>query len=427
MSQTINRIRGTVDLYGQELDAFRNLEQKLLNLANIYGYNQIKTPVFEHYELFNRSSGETSDLVSKEMYVFQDKGERWIALRPEGTAPALRAVIENKLLFQNVLPLKIAYFEPCFRYERPQSGRQRQFHQFGVELLGSNSIYTDFEIISFANQILKDLKINKYRLEINYISTPKKRATWINALQKYFANYLNELEPVSRERLNINPLRILDDKIESKKDFVQNAPKIDSFWDEDEKKEFAFLCSLLDAKNIKYDINLNLVRGLDYYTGVVFEFISTSDLLVGQSTVIGGGRYMKLLSELNGPDYNGIGFGCGVERILIALKDVEQQNEPTYLSDYLIGYTDSSFAECAHLLASSFRASHLKTDVLYEVSKFDKIFKRAKKTKPKQIIIFAEKEWQNNHNVIVVNEADQTQQIKNFEELLNQGANNENK
>ncbi|MCV3728368.1 histidine--tRNA ligase [Ureaplasma miroungigenitalium] len=429
MKQIINKIRGTVDLFKDDMRLFKTLENHLLKIADNYGYEQVKTPVFEHYELFNRSAGETSDLVSKEMYVFNDKGNRMIALRPEGTAGVLRAVIENKWLLQHPLPLKLAYFEPCFRYERPQSGRQRMFHQFGVELLGSDSIYTDFEVICMAYEVLTSINIKDFVLEINYISTPEKRALWIKALQDYFAQYIDQLEVISRERLQTNPLRILDDKIESQKTFVQNAPKISAFLDEKEKEEFATLLNALEKQNIKYKINENLVRGLDYYTGVVFEFISLSERLVGQSTMIGGGRYTKLLSQLNGPDYNGVGFGCGIERLLIALKDVSSNETKEYHYDYMIGYTQNELATFAHSLTNNMRTHNLKVDVSYEPLKFDKIFKKANKIQPRFIVLFAEKEWADNQQILLIDEQTKQQTTMSYIDILEKikkGEKNEN-
>lgn len=410
--------RGTVDLFNQEMYNFQQLQDLLLKLGQKFNFKQIKTPVFEHVELFTRSAGETSDLVSKEMYVFKDKGDRTIALRPEGTAGVIRAVVENKMLNNQPLPLKLMYFESCFRYERPQAGRQRQFHQFGVEVLGSNSIYSDFESIVLANHILEKLKINEYVLEINYISDANKRAEWIKVLKDYFYKFYDQLEEVSQQRLEQNPLRILDDKIESQKEFVKKAPKISNFLNEDEKREFQTLLNLLDESNISYKINEGLVRGLDYYTGVVFEFISTSELLKGQSTLIGGGRYSNLVSEVGGEDAQGVGFGLGVERILIAASKNSENIFKKYNLDYYVAALDQQNVKTAVKIANQLRKNkQQKVEASFSNLKFDKIFKNASNQNARKVIIVASKELESNQ-VIIKDQETFEQSVVDLNELF---------
>lgn len=407
--------RGTVDLYDQSMSDFQQLQTTCFKIAKKFNFQQIKTPIFEHAELFFKSSGDTSDLVSKEMYLFKDKGDRLIALRPEATAGVIRAVVENKMLANRNTTLKLMYFEPCFRYERPQAGRQRQFHQFGVELLNSTSVLDDFEVIKLANDILKNLQINEYVLEINYISTAQKRKLWVEALKKYFSNYIDELEEISKQRVLTNPLRILDDKIESKKEFVKQAPKINEFLEDDEKQEFYKLLSFLDKNGIKYIINENLVRGLDYYSGVVFEFVSTSTKLQGQSTLIGGGRYGKLIADTGGPDVQGVGFGLGVERILIAInqKVFEQQS-----LDLLVISMSNEYEKQVYEIANIQRDNfNLNVDVLININKFDKIFKIASSYNAKKVVILAKKEMQEN-NVIVKDQQSFEQKTIAYNEII---------
>ncbi|RCT49926.1 histidine--tRNA ligase, partial [Ureaplasma urealyticum] len=393
--------RGTVDLYNEAMNEFKSLENFLLTTTKKYGFQQIKTPIFEFAELFMKSAGESSDLVSKEMYLFKDKSDRWLALRPEGTAGVIRAVVENKLLLNNPLPLKLMYFEPCFRYERPQAGRQRQFHQFGVEVLGTKNIYYDFELIALANNILKKLAISDYVLEINYISTAHNRSLWVKSLQEYFNLYRDELTPLSQERITTNPLRILDDKLESQKLVVQQAPKITNFLSNEEKEEFALIKKMLDEHDIKYRVNEGLVRGLDYYSGLVFEFISTSPRLLGQSTIIGGGRYGQLIKQTGGPDYEGIGFGIGIERLLIALLDSNKQILNNFEDKYLIAYFDKELENEAIKLTQSLRINNqLNVDIILDTIKADKIFRLAQRLNAKKLIILAKKEWLNKQVIL---------------------------
>lgn len=386
--------RGTIDLYNKEMNDFKLLENFLLSTTKRYGFQQIKTPVFEFAELFMKSAGESSDLVSKEMYLFKDKSDRWLALRPEGTAGVIRAVVENKLLLNHPLPLKLMYFEPCFRYERPQAGRQRQFHQFGVEVLGTKNIYYDFELIALADTILKKLMISNYILEINYISSPHNRSLWVKSLQEYFHLHRTELTPLSQERITTNPLRILDDKLESQKLVVKQAPKISHFLSNEEKEEFNLIKKMLDDYNIKYYVNEGLVRGLDYYSGLVFEFISTSPKLLGQSTIIGGGRYGELIKQTGGPNYEGIGFGIGIERLLIALSETNKNILNTDDDKYLIAFFDKELENEAIKLTQILRINNqLNVDIILSSTKADKIFKLAQRLNVKKLIILAKKEW----------------------------------
>ncbi|RCT49487.1 histidine--tRNA ligase, partial [Ureaplasma parvum] len=301
----------------------------------------------------------------------------------------------------NPLPLKLMYFEPCFRYERPQAGRQRQFHQFGVEVLGTKNIYYDFELIALANNILKKLAISDYVLEINYISTAHNRSLWVKSLQEYFNLYRDELTPLSQERITTNPLRILDDKLESQKLVVQQAPKITNFLSNEEKEEFALIKKMLDEHDIKYRVNEGLVRGLDYYSGLVFEFISTSPRLLGQSTIIGGGRYGQLIKQTGGPDYEGIGFGIGIERLLIALLDSNKQILTNFEDKYLIAYFDKELENEAIKLTQSLRINNqLNVDIILDTIKADKIFRLAQRLNAKKLIILAKKEWLNKQVIL---------------------------
>ncbi|GAA5414529.1 histidine--tRNA ligase [Ureaplasma ceti] len=313
--------RGTQDWFGDNILKFEELSSMLKTVAELYDFNEIVTPTFENLELFTKSVGETSDIVSKELYNFKDKGDRDLALRPEGTAGAVRAYVENKMFANKTGATKLFYLINLFRYERPQGGRMREFHQFGVEYLNTNSVLDDIEAISFASSILTFLDLNdKVTLKINNLGSFKQRVVWMEELKKYFADYKDQLTEDSLKRLEKNPLRILDDKVDGQKDFVLNAPKLKNYLSDEDNLYFEKIQAGLSALQIDYEIDETLVRGLDYYTGIVFEFVSNDENLVGKSTIIGGGRYANLVKDTGGPDQEGLGFAIGIERLILALE-----------------------------------------------------------------------------------------------------------
>ena len=331
--------RGTKDIFGNKSKLRNFVFQTLEQISKIFNFKQIEVPIFEFKNVFVRSIGEASDVVAKEMYHFKDKSNRDLVLRPEGTAGVIRAVIENKL-YSQPLPLKLFYLGPMFRYENPQKGRQRQFTQYGIEVLGPRSPYLDAEVVLMAVTILDALKI-KYVLKINSLGDQKTRDTWTNALRNYFSEYKNQLEPKSLLRLTKNPARILDDKDEMKKPFVKNAPPISKFYSQEAKEYFKTMHSFLEKMDIQFTIDHNLVRGFDYYTDIVFEFLPLNDKS-SQSTMIGGGRYNNLVAKLGGPNLSGIGFAIGIER-LISYLDAKIINNLDVKSDvYVINIAKES-------------------------------------------------------------------------------------
>lgn len=331
------RLKGTRDIYGLEEKVLNLIENKFFKIIKNYNFKRICTPIIEDANLFIRSVGETSDIVSKEMYLFKDNGQRDIALRPEGTASAIRAFVENKI--NNLEPTKLAYFGPMFRYERPQKGRYRQFIQGGVELIENSTIENNFEIIKLAYDFLKSLKISNITLEINNLGSFESRNNYIEILKEYFSNYKEQLNEISLIRLQKNVLRILDDKEEIKKDFVKNAPKLIDYLSSVEKERFKNLLDLLEEFEIKYVINSYLVRGLDYYNDVVFEFVSNSDALGSQCTVLGGGRYDGMIKSFGGPDIGSIGFAFGVDRLMeIIMSNIDNYPELNFNETILIAY-----------------------------------------------------------------------------------------
>lgn len=331
------RLKGTRDIYGLEEKVLNLIENKFFRIIKNYNFKRICTPIIEDANLFIRSVGETSDIVSKEMYLFKDNGQRDIALRPEGTASTIRAFVENKI--NNLEPTKLAYFGPMFRYERPQKGRYRQFIQGGVELIENSTVENNFEIIKLAYDFLKSLKISNITLEINNLGSFESRNNYIEILKEYFSKYKEQLSEISLIRLQKNVLRILDDKEEIKKDFVKNAPRLIDYLSSIEKERFNNLLDLLDEFEIKYVINPYLVRGLDYYNDVVFEFVSNSDALGSQCTVLGGGRYDGMIKSFGGPDIGSIGFAFGVDRLMeIIISNIDNYPELSFNETILIAY-----------------------------------------------------------------------------------------
>ncbi len=316
--EKIQSVRGTYDLYGEAKRKLKKVIKTGSDVVEKYGFEEIETPIFEFTEVFSRNLGDTSDIVTKEMYCFNDKGGESLTLRPEGTAGAVRAFISNGM--QQNLPVKFYYSGPMFRYERPQKGRQRQFTQFGIELLGVETPQADIEVISMAYEFLEKLGLaGAVTVEINSLGDTESRNNYREKLVAYLKKHYEELSEDSKKRLERNPLRILDSKEECDKAVVENAPLYADSLNEVSKKFFADVLKGLDNLGIKYRINNRLVRGLDYYSHTVFEL--TTDKLGAQGTVLAGGRYDGLVAQMGGGDVAGIGWACGVERLAMLLEE----------------------------------------------------------------------------------------------------------
>lgn len=309
--------RGTNDILGTYMVAWSRLEEIVRDLCNDFGFDEIRTPVFEHTEVFQRGVGETTDIVQKEMYTFEDKGNRSITLKPEGTAGVVRAYLENKL-YAEAQPTKLFYITPAFRYERPQAGRLRQFHQFGIEVFGSDEPVADAEVIALGSNMLERLNITNVELNINSLGGPECRKKYNDVLKEFLNENINSLCETCKERFEKNPLRILDCKNEECNVVMKDAPKILDVLGDECKEHFNNVLELLDAMNIDYKVNPWIVRGLDYYTKTVFEFISNE--IGSQGTVCGGGRYNKLIEEFGGTPTPAVGFGAGIERLLMTIE-----------------------------------------------------------------------------------------------------------
>lgn len=317
MALITKAIKGTKDVLPGEVYKNQYIESTCLSVAEQFGYKEIRTPVFEHTELFQRGVGDTTDVVQKEMYTFDDKGGRSITLRPEGTAGAARAFLENGLN-NEALPQKVCYLTSCYRYEKPQAGRLREFHQFGIECFGAADPLADAEMISLAKQVFDQLGVKNLHLEINSIGCPECRAEYHKALKKYFSARKDELCNTCRDRLDRNPMRILDCKSPVCSEIAKGAPVVLDYLCEDCKSHFEQVKKYLDAMNIEYIVNAQIVRGLDYYTKTVFEFVS--DSIGSQGTVCGGGRYDGLIEEFGGQRTPSLGFGMGLERLQLVME-----------------------------------------------------------------------------------------------------------
>lgn len=331
----IQPARGTRDIYGKDLSAFMFVQNTARDFAKRYGFGEIQTPIFESTEVFARGVGETSDIVSKEMYTFTDRGGESFTLRPEGTAGVVRAFISEGM--EQNQPVKLMYAGPMFRYERPQKGRYRQLHQVGVEVLGASAPQTDVEVLCLAWDFLSALGLKPYiRLELNTLGDVESRVAYRDALVAYFERYKEQLSEDSRVRLAKNPLRILDSKDEGDKKIVENAPAMTDYLNGESRQFFDAVKNGLTEMGIPFTVNPRLVRGLDYYRHTVFEFIT--DSLGAQGTVLAGGRYDGLVEELGGPETAGIGFGAGIDRLALLLREVgKQPDEPRAIAVVPVG------------------------------------------------------------------------------------------
>lgn len=344
--------KGTKDILPNESPEWQFIEESARLLFQNYQYKEIRTPIFEHIEVITRSVGGTTDIVTKEMYDFLDKGNRHITLRPEGTAPIVRSFIENKLFGPEFSkPYKVYYIGPMFRHENPQKGRLRQFHQIGVEAFGSENPVTDVETIVMTMRFLKKVGIDDLRLVINSLGDVETRQNYTQALIAYLEPHINELSEDSQRRLYENPLRVLDSKDERDKQLVIDAPSILDYLSEKSQRHFDTVIEMLEALNVPYQIDSNMVRGLDYYTDTIFEIMTDSKGMGSQNTICAGGRYNQLVEELGGPETPGFGFAMGIERILLILK-AEKNSLPTVnkLDAYVVNLGESTDIEVSKIV-----------------------------------------------------------------------------
>ncbi len=348
--------KGTKDMLPEDAYKWHYIESAFRKVAKTYGIREIRTPMFEHTELFLRSVGDTTDIVQKEMYTFNDKGNRSITLKPEGTASAVRAFVENRL-FNEAQPTKLYYITPAFRYENVQKGRLRQFHQCGLEVFGSNVASMDAEVIAVAMDTLKELGLKSLSLNINNLGCPSCRPKYNEALKKFLADNYDGLCDTCKDRFEKNPMRILDCKEKKCHEITKNAPIILDYVCEECSTHFNKVKEYLDILGLPYTIDPGIVRGLDYYTKTIFEIL-TSDF-----TVCGGGRYDKLIEELGGPDMPAVGFGMGVERLIMTLEKENIEMPKEKLFDLYIGARGEAESKYAFKLASDLRALGVKCEI----------------------------------------------------------------
>lgn len=413
----INPVKGTHDILEDESRKYYEVESLFRSLAFLYGYKEIRTPIIEHTPLFLRSVGEGSDIVNKEMYTFDDKGGRSITLRPEMTAGVLRSITSNKAYVNKELPLRYFYNGPCFRYERPQAGRYRQFHQLGVELLGSTSYLADVEVITLGYKLLSNIGLKNVKIKINSLGDDESRANYKVALKEYFTKHIDSMCEDCHHRLEVNPLRILDCKVPSDIEIVKDAPRMSDYLSEASKDRLNKVIDALTSLGIEVERDENLVRGLDYYTGVVFEYhITPKEGENDVGAIGGGGHYAKLLKELGGPDLEGVGLSFGEERLIYVSKEAMGES-------YNYEGPDFYFASlCEEALSKNLSYSeylrnaglHIETN--YEVKSVKSALKSALKLNAKFIAFVGEDEIKNKV-ITIKNLKSQVQQTIKVENL----------
>ena len=411
----LQKPKGTQDILPGDSAKWQYVENVARETFKKYNYGEIRTPMFEHYEVISRSVGDTTDIVTKEMYDFHDKGDRHITLRPEGTAPVVRSYVENKLFAPEVQkPVKVYYIGSMFRYERPQAGRLREFHQLGVECFGSKNPATDVETIAMAYQLFNSLGIKDVTLHLNSLGNTDSRLAYRQALIDYLTPMRESLSKDSQRRLEENPLRVLDSKEKEDKVAVENAPSILDYLDEESQTHFDEVRAMLDSLNIPYVIDTNMVRGLDYYNHTIFEFITNIDK--SELTICAGGRYDSLVEYFGGPETAGFGFGLGLERLLLVL-DKQGIKLPVEESlDVYIAVLGSGANGKALELVQSIRYQGFKAERDYLGRKIKAQFKSADTFKAKTVITLGESEVESGV-VKVKNNATREEVTVSFEEL----------
>lgn len=413
----LQKPKGTQDILPVDSAKWQYVENVARETFKKYNYGEIRTPMFEHYEVISRSVGDTTDIVTKEMYDFHDKGDRHITLRPEGTAPVVRSYVENKLFAPEVQkPVKVYYIGSMFRYERPQAGRLREFHQLGVECFGSKNPATDVETIAMAYQLFNTLGIKEVTLHLNSLGNTESRLAYRQALIDYLTPMRESLSKDSQRRLDENPLRVLDSKEKEDKVAVENAPSILDYLDEESQAHFDEVRTMLDSLNIPYVIDTNMVRGLDYYNHTIFEFITTVDK--SELTICAGGRYDSLVEYFGGPETAGFGFGLGLERLLLVLdkQGIELPVEENL--DVYIAVLGSGANGKALELVQAIRYQGFKAERDYLGRKIKAQFKSADTFKAKTVITLGESEVESGQ-VNVKNNATREEVTVSFEELTN--------
>lgn len=385
--------RGTKDITPKDVYKWHYVEKKFREICALYGYEEIRTPVFEHTEVFARSVGDTTDVVQKEMYTFTDRGDRQLSLKPEGTAGVIRSFIENKM-YADTQPTKLYYITPCFRYERPQAGRQRQFHQFGIEVLGSDGATVDAEVISLAVQFFNELGLKNLSVNINSVGCPKCREAYNNKLKEYLDQKVDVLCETCLERKDKNPMRVIDCKNPQCKENLKDIPFMIDHLCDDCKEHFETLQKYLTEMGIDFVVDKTIVRGLDYYRKTAFEIISND--IGAQSTVCGGGRYDGLVELLGGPKgVSGIGFGLGIERLLLTLENNNIEIENPKSTDIYIATIGEAAKTKSVKIVKDLRANHISSDNDHLDKSIKAQFKYSDKINAKYTVVIGDDELAN--------------------------------
>lgn len=408
----IKAVRGTKDIIGEEAKKYVYISNVAQKMFENYGYNFVKTPIFEETELFKRGIGEATDVVEKEMYTFKDRGDRSITLRPENTASLVRCYLENAIYAKEEIS-RFYYNGSMFRYERPQAGRQREFNQIGLEVFGEKSPKVDAEVIAIGYKFLEKLGISDLEVKINSVGSNASRTVYREKLIEHFSKHLDDMCDDCKDRINRNPLRLLDCKIDKDKDFYKSAPNIIDFLFEDERKHYEDVKKYLDVFGIKYTEDPTLVRGLDYYSSTVFEIVTNK--LGSQGTVLGGGRYDNLLKELGDKDIPAVGFATGVERIMMLLGENYPKNNP----DVYIAWLGENTSETALKIAESLRDNDIKVYIDYSEKGMKSHMKKADKLSVRYCIILGEDEL-NKGIVLLKDFSTREQKEVKIEEIVNQ-------
>lgn len=408
--------RGTNDILPTEVAKWHRIEEVVKQFCLLYNYQEIRTPIFEDTKVFKREN-DSSDVVNKEMYTFSINGKDSLTLRPEMTAGVVRSFVQHKMFGSGELPAKMFYFGPQFRYERPQKGRQRIFHQFGVEVIGGKNPILDVETIALGYSIVSALGMSELKVLLNTLGDDESRNQYKTALKEHFAKDIENMCADCKRRLTQNPLRVLDCKIDKDRDSIKNAPSMSEYLNEESKQYFQDVCDGLDALGIPYKIDDRLVRGLDYYTHTVFEIVSTNDQMGSQSTVFGGGRYDGLVEYFGGPQMSGIGFAMGIERLILALEGegVSLQEETT-LDAYLLCLSEKASLKALEIV-TELRANGYSCERDYLNRSFKTQFKSVERVNATCALILGEKDLENK-TITIKRVKDQKQITCEFDQIV---------
>jgi histidyl-tRNA synthetase len=409
--------KGTKDIFLQEAEAYEQIEAALVNVAKLYGYFAMRTPIFEHTELFTRTVGDSSDIVRKEMYTFLDKGNRSLTLRPELTAGVIRAVVEHKLDVTSDLPLKLYYHGPSFRYERPQLGRLRQFHQFGVENLGITSPLSVAETISLGVTLFGMLGLEQVTVNINSLGDQASRQAYKEALKEFYTPHLTSVCEDCQQRFQSNPLRMLDCKVPSDQKLAKSAPKLGGYLSPASLEYYQQVKDALTALNINFNEDPQLVRGLDYYSDCVFEYHLTSEKGLDYGALGAGGQYNQLVSELGGQPLKAVGFAVGIERIIAVLQDSGRLDEVKNFIDVYVISMEEKTDLYSFKLTHNFRHTNFRTELNIEHKSLKTLLKAAVRKEAMYAVIIGEQEMITNM-VTIKNLQTQDQQLVPVQEVV---------